>query len=150
MKRVIVFGAVGFVLVAVSGCGGPDSLMKEYISHMNDLAASVEKKEPADKQKAIADKMKAVGEKLEKLNLNEEQKKKLVEKHKADLEAASQRLAKAMFAQMAEGGPAGMPNLKDLMGGFGPPPMGKAPTGPAGVRESSPQMPPAGKAPGDD
>lgn len=116
MRRVLAFGLVGFVLASASGCGGADSLMKELISGLNDMAASIEKKEPPEKQQAIADRIKKTSEKLDKLKLSDDEKKKLVEKYKPQLEEAFGRLMKASMAAAAGG--AGGPNLGDLFGGF--------------------------------
>jgi len=110
MKRFAVLGFVAVLLLSAPGCGGADSLAKEQISLMNDLAASIEKKEPADKQKAIADKMKAVGEKFEKLKLSDEEKEKLKKKYEGDMKAAAERLFKAIVAN-----PEAAANIGDAM-----------------------------------
>lgn len=118
MRRVLGFGLVAVVLASASGCGGPDGLMKELIAGLNDMAASIEKKEPAEKQKAAAERVKATSEKLDKLKLSDEEKKKLVEKYKPQLEEAMKRLMTAAFANAGAGGDG--PNLGDLFGGFKP------------------------------
>lgn len=60
MTRVLAIGVVGLVLASVTGCGGPDSLMKQQIANLNALADSWEKGESAEKQKAIMDKIKTI------------------------------------------------------------------------------------------
>ncbi|HEV3438712.1 MAG TPA: hypothetical protein VG122_15210, partial [Gemmata sp.] len=67
MKRFIVLGFVAMLLVSAPGCSSndPDSLSKQSISQMNDLAAAIEKKESPDKIKSLVEKWKATVEKLE-------------------------------------------------------------------------------------
>ena len=67
MKRIVAFGLVGVLLVSASGCGGPDSLMKELIANLNAFAETLEKKESKERQQAAADRVRGTVEKLDKL-----------------------------------------------------------------------------------
>jgi hypothetical protein len=99
MKRLIVLGFVAALLVSAPGCSSndPDSLSKQSISQMNDLAAAIEKKESPDKIKSLVEKWKATVEKMEALKLSDDEKKKLAEKYqKESLEASKKLLAAAM------------------------------------------------------
>jgi hypothetical protein len=110
MKRFAVLGFLAVLLLSAPGCGGPDSLAKEQISQMNNLADAIEKKEPAEKQKAIAEKIKATNEKIEKLS--QEEKDKLKKKYEAEGKAAAERLFKALVAN-----PEAMANIGDALKG---------------------------------
>src|SRR5262245_18398821 len=119
MKRIMALGLVGLLLTSVTGCGGPDSLMKEFIANLNAYAETLEKKEPKEKQQAALDRVKATSDKLNNLKLSEADKEKLVKKHEGDLKTAMERLFKAWFAQAAEGGGLGG-DAPDIFGGFKP------------------------------
>src|SRR5262245_31033895 len=136
LRRSLCLAAAAALVTA--GCGGgADSLMKDMISDMNALADAVEKNESEAKVKEIQDRMQATTKKLDDLKLSDDDKKKLIEKHKAELEKAGQRMAGAMAKKMFGG--MGMPNLgggipgmpgggftvPNLGGGAAPPPGGK-------------------------
>jgi hypothetical protein len=98
MKRFIVLGFVAALLSSAPGCSSndPDSLSKQSISQMNDLASAIEKKESPDKIKSLVERWKATVEKMEALKLSDEEKKKLAEKYqKESLEASKKLLAAA-------------------------------------------------------
>jgi hypothetical protein len=97
MKRLLVFGLVAALFVAVPGCSksDPDSLTKQSISDMNDLTAAIEKKESSDKIKSLAEKMKATQDKLSALKLSPEDQKKLAEKYQKELMDAAMKLMNA-------------------------------------------------------
>ncbi len=116
MKRFIVLGFVAMLLVSAPGCSSndPDSLSKQSISQMNDLAAAIEKKESPDKIKSLVEKWKATVEKMEALKLSDDEKKKLAEKYQKETLEASKKLLAAVTAN-PEGGMA----LASLGGGFG-------------------------------
>jgi hypothetical protein len=114
MKRSIVLGFVAALLVSAPGCSSndPDSLSKQSISQMNDLAAAIEKKESPDKIKSLVEKWKATVEKLEALKLSDDEKKKLAEKYQKETLEASKKLFAAVTAN-----PEGAVALASLGGG---------------------------------
>jgi len=117
MKRIMALGLVGLLLTSVTGCGGPDSLMKEFIANLNAFAETLEKKESKEKQQAALDRVKATSEKLNNLKMNDADKEKLMKKHEAELNAALKRVGDAWMAQLTEGGGLGG-GAPDLFGGF--------------------------------
>jgi len=83
--------------VGITGCGSsPDSLMQEQIKDTNELAEAIETKAPQDKINDLRKKMEENGKKLAEFKLSDDDKKKLVEKHKDEFTKATARLAKAM------------------------------------------------------
>src|SRR5262245_17875236 len=111
-------------LVAMAGCGGgADGLVKDMISDMNALADAIEKGDEA-KVKEAEERMKATTKKLDDLKLSDDEKKKLMEKHKPELEKAGKRMAEAMFKKMGQG--MGLPGLGGGMPGGGFPGFGGA------------------------
>jgi hypothetical protein len=112
MKRLVAYGFAVALAVSLTGCGGgndPDSLTKQMISDMNELATAIEKKESADKIKSLGEKMKATGDKLDALKLSPEDKKKLEEKYKKEMTEA---FTKFLGAAMAN--PEGMKAIENL------------------------------------
>jgi len=103
MKKVLVsFSALALVFL-VSGCGdSPDSIMKDTIKLMNDMADAVESakdKDSAEKAKAkledIDKKFKDLAERAKKVKVSDDQGKKLTEKYKEDIEKATKRMMEA-------------------------------------------------------
>ena len=93
------------LMLGLIGCGGsPDSLMKDQISYMNDLADALEKNQPESKLTDIKNRMDTNGKKIEALKMSDEEKKKLFEKHKDELMKATQRLLQAMMKSKEFGG----------------------------------------------
>ncbi len=115
MKRFVALGIVGVLMFATTGCGGPDSLFKEYIANVNALADSIEKKESKEKIQAVADRMKATQDKIDKLKLSDSEKESLKKKYEKDLEAAMKRLLSAILKVGMEGGGDNLPKLDNLM-----------------------------------
>ncbi len=115
MNRFVVVGFIAVVLTTVSGCGknDPDSLTKESISQINDLASAIEKKESTDKIKSLAEKLKATQDKIQALKLSPEDQKKLMEKYQKETMEALSKLVKA-----AMGNPEAMAALSSV-GGLG-------------------------------
>lgn len=111
MKRSAVIGAVGALLLCVSGCGGPDALMREFITNLNGYAETLEKREPKEKQQAALDRIKTTAEKLDKLKLSQEEKDKLLARYDAEFKRAKERVEAAHKALMLEGGGADTPDL---------------------------------------
>lgn len=120
MARALVLGFIAVLFVSAPGCSGndPDSLTKQSISQMNDLAAALEKKESQDTIKALAEKIKATNEKMEALKLSDKDKKKLQEKYKKEIEDVMKRIMTATLAN---------PDAIAAMGSLaGTPPKGNA------------------------
>ena len=105
MKRTVAFGLVAALLVSVTGCGGPDSLMKELIVNLNVCAEVIEKKESKEKLQAAIERANATAEKINKLKLSKEQQDALLAKHESDLKKVKDRLEAAQKARKLEGGP---------------------------------------------
>src|SRR5262249_13834562 len=120
MKKVSVLGCAFVFLVGVGGCGSSaDSLVKDQIKNMNNMADALEQcdqakfKELEKNGKDIEKKGKDLDKKLEELKLSDEEKKKLLEKHKDELGAA---LGRIMQATMKKGLGGGMDKgLEDAM-----------------------------------
>jgi peptidoglycan hydrolase CwlO-like protein len=96
MKKAMVLVSLLVLSFTLSGCGSnPDSLMKDQISAMNDLADAYEKNEPKSKIEKLKKRMDENSKKMEELNLSVDEKKQLVEKHKDELAKATARLVQA-------------------------------------------------------
>lgn len=104
MKRTVTRGVLGVVLACVSGCSGPDNLMRELIVNLNAYAETVEKKDPPDKQLAARDRARATAEKIDKLKLSKEDQDKLLKKHETALRKVFERIQAAHKNQAMEGG----------------------------------------------
>jgi hypothetical protein len=127
MRNAIFVGCALVALVAVTGCGSsPDSLVKDQIKAMDEMADALESNAPESKVEEIKKKMEDINKKLEALKLSDEDKKKLLEKHKAEFEKAGTRLAKASLNKA-------MGNFGNLFGGQMPavPGIGNLTTNPA-------------------
>ncbi len=105
MKRIVAFGLVAALLVSATGCGSPDSLMKELIVNLNVCAEVIEKKESREKFEAARERVNATAEKINKLKLSKEQQDALLAKHESDLKKVKDRLEAAQKARKLEGGP---------------------------------------------
>ena len=80
-------------ILAVSGCGSnPDSLIKEQIKNVNELASALENDAPQAELDKLQDRIKALEKKLEALDLSTSENRELLERHKAELVPAMQRL----------------------------------------------------------
>jgi hypothetical protein len=112
MLRFSLAVALSLSIMSLCGCGSSpgDSLMNDMIRCMNELADAIEKKVPEDKLTAIQTRMKELGEKLDALKLSEDDKNKLVEKHRDAMAKAAERMQKAMMGQLGNLGNL-MPNL---------------------------------------
>jgi hypothetical protein len=103
MKRLIVTVCGLVLVVGVNGCGSSsDSLMKDQIALMNELADALEHGADASKIEALTKKSTENGEKLKALNLSEAEMNKLGEKYKDELAKATTRLANAMMKGMSK------------------------------------------------
>jgi peptidoglycan hydrolase CwlO-like protein len=135
MKKVLVFASLLVFFVSLNGCGSsPESLVQDQIKAMNDMADALEKNAPEAKLTELKNRADEIGKKLEKLNLSEDEKKKLFEKHKDEITKAGQRLMTAMMGKAMQGlGPQlqGMPGMPTMPG------MPAMPTMPAMPRTSS-------------
>jgi archaellum component FlaC len=79
--------------------------MKDQIKAMNDMSEALENDAPKSKLEEIGKRTKEINEKFEGLSLSDEEKKKLVEKHKDELAKATVRLQAAMMKSMGDGFP---------------------------------------------
>jgi chromosome segregation ATPase len=139
VKKIIVLSGFLVLLCGVSGCGSSaDSLIKEEIKGMDDLADALENNAPQSKIDEISKRLKETDKKLEDLKLSDEEKKKVIEQNKAELERVTKRLAAAMLK-------AGKDKLGDLGKLTGMPDLGKPP----GLPQGADQLPgiPAGPGP---
>ena len=124
VKKSHVLGVLLLVLCGVVGCGAnADSLVKEEIKTMNDLAEALENKAPEAKVTELQKKLEETNKKLEALKLSDDEKKKLGEQHKDELTKAGMRMAKAgmnkamgEFGKMMPGG--GFPGAGEMPPGF--------------------------------
>jgi hypothetical protein len=88
--------AVAAALIVTAGCAGRgEDVTKEQIQAMNDLADAMEKGDMA-KAKEITERMQAIQKKYDDLKLSDDEKKKLQEKYKDEMEKAGLRMGKAM------------------------------------------------------
>jgi hypothetical protein len=116
--RTLFVTVCGVVLVAsVSGCGSSgDSLMKDQIALMNELADALENGADQSKVEALTKKSTENGEKLKALNLSEAEMNKLGERYKDELAKATTRLANAMMKGMSKQvGEVKLPDLKSML-----------------------------------
>ncbi|MDY3559383.1 hypothetical protein R5W23_000375 [Gemmata sp. JC673] len=111
MKRYAAYGAVGALLLCVTGCGGPDALMREFVANLNVYAETLEKREPKEKQQAALDRIKATTEKLDRLKLSKEDQDKLFTRYDAELKRVKERVEAAQKAVAMEGADADTPDL---------------------------------------
>src|SRR5262249_25519644 len=94
MKKAVL-GCAFVFLVGVSGCGSSaDSLLKDQIKLMNDVADAMEKGDEA-KVKDLQKRMEELKKKLDELKLSDEEVKKAWEKHKDEFAAAKGRVFQA-------------------------------------------------------
>jgi hypothetical protein len=104
-----------------SGCGASaDSLMKDQIKLMNELADAMESNAAESKLADIKKRMDENSKKLDGLKLSEEDKKRLLEKHKDEFAKATGRLMQAAVKQMGKG--MGDLKLPGMQGGNVPAP----------------------------
>jgi hypothetical protein len=135
VKRSIIYAGMIVLLCGVVGCGGnADSLVKDEIRYMNELADAFEKKDES-RAKELQTKLEATDKKLQALNLSDEQKKQLLSRHQEALQKATTRLAQAGmnrtlgdFGKMFGGQFPGMPGGQ--LPGVPAAPAGNAPAGP--------------------
>jgi hypothetical protein len=115
MKRALVLGFVGVLMVSAPGCGGndPESLIKQSISDMNALADALEKKEPTDKLKSAAEKLKGTIDKLKNMKLSKDEDERLKKKYEKELTDASMKMISAA-GKNPEGAMAIAETLKDM------------------------------------
>jgi hypothetical protein len=95
MVRRISCVAAAVAMFTLAGCGGADSVMKEQIALLNEMADAVEKNEGEAKIKDIQSRMKANDDKYKALKLTPDQETKLHDKYKTEMLEVSDRLRKA-------------------------------------------------------
>jgi hypothetical protein len=112
MKKTLALVSSCLLLVGVSGCGtSPDTLRRDQIRAMNDMAEAIEKNEPEGKISEIKARIEQNNKKMEQLKLSDDDKKKLAEKHKDELMQAMTRLQKAMLNRAAKDFGSGIPGM---------------------------------------
>ncbi|MBY0459564.1 MAG: hypothetical protein K2V38_19765 [Gemmataceae bacterium] len=117
MKRLLALGLACVLVLSASGCGGPDSLMREFIINLNAYADTLEKRESRERQAAALDRIRLTAEKLDKAKLSKDDQDKLFAKYESQLKDARTRVETAQKAYLLEGGqPADVP---DVFGGKG-------------------------------
>ena len=86
------------LLLATVGCGGsPDSLVKEQIQLMNEMATAMEKDAPQAELDKFQSKSDALSKRFDALGLTDSEKTELISRHQTELTAAATRLQKAMM-----------------------------------------------------
>ena len=126
MRKVTLAGLALALVFTVSGCGdSPESITKDMIKAMNEMAdvlESIKDKDSAEKAKpkleALSKKMKDLKERADKLKVDDKKKKELEEKYKDEVAKAGMRL----FGALAKVGsnPDAAAALKSLdLKGFG-------------------------------
>ena len=106
MNRPAAFGTIGTLLLCVTGCSGPDALVKEFIANLNLYAETLEKREPKEKQQAALERVRSTIERIDRLKLSPEDRTKLLARHDAEFKRAKERLEEAQKAVVMEGGDA--------------------------------------------
>jgi len=102
------------MLLVTCGCGAnPDSMMKEQIQLMNEIATAMESNAPQAEIDELQDRNEALTKRFEAIDLSTAEKRKLLTRHQAELTPATARLQKAMMKKMTdslkEGGFPGFP-----------------------------------------
>jgi predicted Holliday junction resolvase-like endonuclease len=111
VRKTLYVGAMIALVFTMNGCGSnADGLMSDMIRCMNDMADAMEKKAPEEKLTEIKTRMENIGKKLDALKLSEDEKKKLLEKHKDAMEKAAKRITDATMKNMGGLIP-GMPSV---------------------------------------
>jgi hypothetical protein len=104
VKKVLATVAAFAFLTGVSGCGSKgESLVKEQISLMNQMADEIEGSASKEKLEEIGKKMKETGKQLEDLKLSADEKKKLEDKYKPEMEKALKRMMDAAMKKSKGG-----------------------------------------------
>jgi hypothetical protein len=79
-------------------------LAKQQIQVVNEMASALENDAPQAKLDELQDRNNKLNKQLEALKLSTEDKRRLTERHKAELVPAIERLQKAMLAKAMKGG----------------------------------------------
>ncbi len=109
MWRLVKLGSLFVAVCAISGCGASaDSLMKDQIQLLNQLAEAYETKAPEAKINEIKQKQEENNKKFGDLKLSPDDAKKLAEKYDGELKTAIMRYMKAVVAVAAAKGDFGM------------------------------------------
>jgi hypothetical protein len=104
MKRIVALGLVAVVLLSASGCGGPDALMRELITNLNQVAELIERKEPKERIQLALDRANNTAEKINKLKMNREDQDALFKKYDDELKKVAERLKAAQTKRKLEVG----------------------------------------------
>jgi hypothetical protein len=102
LRRTLCLAAAA-ALLATAGCGGKaDGLVKDLIADQYAYADAMDAGDEV-KMKECEERMKATTKKFDDLKLSEDEKKKLKEKYKEELEKANMRMYQATVKKMAPG-----------------------------------------------
>jgi hypothetical protein len=104
MKRIVALCLVAIVLLSASGCGGPDTLVRELIVNLNQVAELIEKKEPKERIQLALDRANNTAEKINKLKLSKEDQDALLKRHEDELKKVAERLKAAQTKRKLEVG----------------------------------------------
>lgn len=103
MKNTVRLGMLLVLCVGLVGCGNSaDSLVKQQIDVINDMAEAVENGASQSEMEEIQERGEAINKKIQDLNLSQEEKEKLLERHKDEYSKATSRLAAAMMSKMSD------------------------------------------------
>jgi hypothetical protein len=103
MMRFVAVCLVGALLLPASGCGGPDTGMREALAHLSAYTEAIEKKESPERQAATRQRFEAAAEKINKLPAD--RKDQLLKRYQADIARARERLDAALKNRVLEGDP---------------------------------------------
>lgn len=120
MRRVALFGVVGFALAAAGGCesNSPDAVMRAMLADIGTLTTSLKKNEPVEKQREIISKMKATLKRFDDLSLSKEEKEKLKKKYFPEFTLVTNRLFGAIKNPVSPELGAVIQEAQDIIGKF--------------------------------
>lgn len=101
--RTMCLTVLAAAVLGLTGCGGggAEAATKDSIAAMNALTAALKAGDKAGVKKA-ADELKAVTDKMKAIKVTESENKRLKAKYEGEIKAASEEMAKAMFASMGK------------------------------------------------
>jgi hypothetical protein len=98
MKRLTLLLVLTMPLLAAPGCSNsPDCLLERLISQMNDLSTAIDEHDSFERIKSRAEKVKTTMDRVNALKLADEEKTRLHDAYKNELEEAKDKLLKAML-----------------------------------------------------
>jgi peptidoglycan hydrolase CwlO-like protein len=98
MRKLIVVAGALMLMMSLSGCGSSaDSLTKDQIKLMNELADAIDKGADKAKLEDISKRIQEVDKKFKDLKLSADEEKKLKDKYNKEGEEAAKKLFAAML-----------------------------------------------------